>query len=211
MPSERAATLEFIAITEHPINAYLFGDGIKHRGAERALLAARLFSNCGKFRVDLWGPYSRNEGTGVWGSELGRGLLVFIEQIEVLYFLRGMGIGTKVFHKALDWVDKKAHRICQPPEACSYFVVAPRALQEDVVREFGEGNTDTGSYGDREVEVQAYRDQLRERAIAFWRKQGFRRVGLSSYWAYATSPYHPSRWLSAEEDSRRDHIDPPSD
>lgn len=209
MTRDHIATLNMTAIVDRQVNKATFRDDIMDTILDCEPLAYDLLSHCGTFRSDTWGRGSPNEGSGVWGSEFGCGLLVFIEGIEVKHSLQGMGIGTKLFNRALDWVEKRARELGQPAEACSFLVTEPGCLHQDVVREFGEGNFDTGEYGERQAEVDAFRKKLTEKSIAFCRKQGFRRVGLSAFWAYATDPNHPSRQLTAEEDSKRDDIDPP--
>lgn len=208
MPPDQIATLHMTAIAESQVNAATFRDDIMDAIIDFEPLAYELLNRHGTFRSEIWGCGSLYKGNGVWGSELGRGLLVFIEQIEIKHFLRGMGIGTKLFNQALDWVDKRARQLGQPAEACSYLVVVPGCLRQDVVHEFGEDIFDRADYGERQAEVDAFQKKVTERSIAFWRKQGFRRVGLSGLWAYATDPNHPSRQLTAEEDSMRDDLDP---
>lgn len=120
-----------------------------------------------------------------------------------------MGIGTKLIQQALRWVHQKFGELGELDEECSYVVAAPGTLRADVVREFGQENHDTGNWGARQAEVRAFMEKQGEKSIAFLRKQGFRRVGLSGFWGYATNSNHPSRQLTAEEDSERDDIDPP--
>lgn len=208
LPPDRIATLRMTAIAESRVNIATFRDDILETVFEVEPLAYQLLDRHGKFRSDIWGRGSPNEGTGVWGSELGRGLLVYIEHIHVRHSLRGMGIGTRLIKQVLGWVNKRAHELGQPAEACSYLVAAPGSLRQDVVREFGEENFDTGDYGERQVEVDAFMEKQAEKSIKFLRNQGFRRVGLSRFWAYATDSNHPSRQLTAKEDSERDDIDP---
>lgn len=195
------------------MNPITFRDDVLDIVPDVEPLAFTLLSSRGTFRSKVWGRGSPNEGTAVWGSEFGRGLLVFIDHIDVKHTLRGMGIGTKLFDKALKWSKEEAIEFehwDEFDENRIYLVVAPGAPRQDVVREFGEGNIYTGQYGERQAEVDAFRESLAMKSIAFWRKQGFRRVGLSGFWAYAVDPNHPSRQLTAEEDSMRDNIDPPA-
>ncbi|KAK7706006.1 hypothetical protein SLS63_014064 [Diaporthe eres] len=208
-PPDRIATLRMTAIAESQVNIATFRDDILETVFEVEPLAYQLLDRHGMFRSDVWGSGSPNEGSGVWGSELGRGLLVYIEHADVKHSLRGMGVGTRLFNHVLDWVNKKARELGQPAEACSYLVAAPGCLRQDVVREFGEENLYTGDYGERQAEVAVFMEKQAEKSIKFLRKQGFRRVGLSRFWAYATDSNHPSRQLTANEDSKRDDMDPP--
>ncbi|KAI7774291.1 hypothetical protein LA080_008999 [Diaporthe eres] len=209
LPPDRIATLRMTAIAESQVNIATFRDDILETVFGVEGLACKLLDRHGTFRSDIWGRGSPNDGTGVWGREFGRGLLVLVEQIDVKHSLRGMGVGTRLFKQVLDWANKKARELGQPAEACSYLVVEPGSLRQDVVREFGEENFYTGDYGEKQAEVDAFMWKLAEKSIEFWRKQGFRRVGLSGFWAYATDSNHPSRQLTAKEDSERDGIYPP--
>lgn len=209
MQPEHIATLRMTAIAESQVNKPTFRYQISKTTEEMEPLVYDLLSFQGEFRSDIFGRGSQYEGSGVWGDEFGRGLLVAIEHFEVKHSLRGMGIGTKLINQVLDWVHKKAGELGECAQDCSYLVVAPASLRVDVVREFGQENYYTGDWGVRQAEVAAFKEKQAEKSIAFWRKQGFRRVGLSGFWGYATDSKHPSRRLTAEEDSKRDHIDPP--
>lgn len=210
LPSDCIATLRMAIIAENQVDIATFRDDILETVLEVEPLGYDILDHHGKFRSDYWGRGSANEGTGVWGSEFGRGLLVFMDDVDVKHSLRGMGVGTRLFKQALDWVNKKANELGQPAEACRYLVAAPGSLRQDVIREFGEGDIFTGGYGERQAEVDAFMKKQAEKSIAFLRKQGFRRVGLSHLWGYATASNHPSRQLTAEQDSKRDDMNPPS-
>lgn len=213
MPRHRVATLRMTAITKSRVDLANFREEIQEDILHVQPLACGLLDPYGDLKTDVWGRRSPNAGTGVWDSEFGAGILVYIEHIHVEHYLRGMGIGTKLFNQALDWVSKKERELNQELDDIFfdgvYLVVAPGALDQDTASEFGEAHFFTGNYGKRQGEVDASKNKLTDKAVAFWRKQGFRRVGLSCFWAYATNPHHPSRQLTTEEDAKRDNIIPP--
>ncbi|KAG6359034.1 hypothetical protein INS49_012554 [Diaporthe citri] len=164
LPPDRIATLRMAAIAESQVNIATFRGDILETVLDVEPLAHDLLDRHGAFRSGIWGCGSPKEGTGVWGSEFGRGLLVFIEHVDVKHSLRGIGVGTKLFKQVLDWVKKKARELGQPAEACSYLVVAPGSLRQDVVREFGEGNFFTGDYGTRQAEVDGFMEKQAEKS-----------------------------------------------
>lgn len=195
MPSERVATCHMTAIFRSPDNPYTFRDDMEELSEEAAQLAMCLFKRDATFRSNIWGPGAPEPGTGVWSSELESGVLVLLDELKVHHSFRGMGLGTKMFDRVLEWI-KSADL-----GARAYIIVVPGALFEDMRREFPE--LAYHSAGNR-AEYQAYDAALKVKAVAFYRKLGFRRIGLSQYFGYAMDPKHPSKFLTAEEDSEMD-------
>jgi GNAT superfamily N-acetyltransferase len=193
MPRDPVAMLDFMAIPNGQVKAALF----QNDELMMELGMDSLFTRHGTFKFDIWGSGSPHGGTGVWGRDFGPGPLILIEDMTVSDSLRGKGIGTELFNQTLDWV----------AETCSYLMLEPGLSSEEIIRVFGKEGFPTGG-DERQAEVLSYAQQLTDKSTAFWRKEGFRRVGLSHFWAYATDPNHPSRYLTAEEDSEFDGVNP---
>ena len=203
MPRDPVAMLDFMAIPNGRVKAALF----QNDKLMMELGMDSLFTRHGTFKCDIWGSGSPHGGTGVWGHDFGRGPLILIEDMTVSDSLRGKGIGTELFNQTLDWVAEMERKLGQSAETCSYLMLEPGLSSEEIIRVFGKEGFPTGG-DERQAEVLSYAQQLADKSTAFWRREGFRRVGLSHFWAYATDPNHPSRYLTAEEDSEFDGINP---
>ncbi|KAF8879191.1 hypothetical protein CPB84DRAFT_1793501 [Gymnopilus junonius] len=115
-------------------------------------------------------------GSGCWGMELGVGDMLYVDDLEVKEEFRHQGVGSLILRKLLT-----DERIGYRGHA--YVWPTPN------------------SSVDSEAAWLARRDTI----IAFYRKNGFRRIGFTSFFAYSPDPSHPSRQLTASAEP-----DPPS-
>ncbi|KAF8879186.1 hypothetical protein CPB84DRAFT_1828452 [Gymnopilus junonius] len=115
-------------------------------------------------------------GSGCWGVELSVGDMVYVEDLEVKEEFRKQGVGSWLLRKLLT-EDHIGYK------GHAYVWPTPNARIEDKLEWF----------------------RQRDAIVAFYRKNGFRRVGLTPFFAYSPDPSHPSRNLSAAADP-----DPPS-
>jgi hypothetical protein len=105
------------------------------------------------------------------------------------------GLGFTAFRSLLALLDKlKAERTI--PYIPHFILAHPRMLEDD---------PDPGpnsSHGQPHRPTPEYREFATERAVRFFRKVGFRRVGLTPYFAYAvTDISHPSRHILPQADT----------
>lgn len=209
MPTEDVATCHMTVIREDQVSTYTFEDDMDEMSEDAAQLARGLLDRDATYMSTylVWGRGSGGEGTGVWSSEFGRGVLVHLEELKVHHKFRGIGIGTKLFGRILEWIDEKIQGVWDSEEDSTlyrdgaYIVVTPGSLTEDLRREFPQYQHGGGR---RDPRYRAFDAALKQQSVAFWRKQGFRRIGLSKFFGYATDSNHPSRSLTVEDDRERD-------
>ncbi|CAA7262594.1 unnamed protein product [Cyclocybe aegerita] len=113
-------------------------------------------------------------GSGCWGAELSSGDMLYIEDLNVKEQFRRRGAGSYLLQKLLASPRMgnkgKGHAFCWP--------------------------TPIGYRGDDKAEWARQQAAI----TAFYRKNGFRRVGRTSFLAYSPDPSHPSRRLDAASD-----------
>ncbi|KAI1084725.1 hypothetical protein F5B20DRAFT_591759 [Whalleya microplaca] len=125
----------------------------------------------------------KQSGSGVWGTELERGVLVLIKDVFIQREQRNCGLGRKLIEAVLATIQERVQvffAIALPH--CPLFEVKD-ALAQYLV-------DDVYDFDKRTVEF----------AIRFLRTLGFRRVGSSDWFAYAGDPDHPSRRLASKDD-----------
>ncbi|KDR66028.1 hypothetical protein GALMADRAFT_259860 [Galerina marginata CBS 339.88] len=111
-------------------------------------------------------------GSGCWGSELSVGDMLYVQDLSVKAEYKRHGVGSKLLQALLETLDKgfRAHAFAWPTPIC---------FRSDDKAEW-------------------IREQ--DNIIAFYRKNGFRRVGLTQFFAYSPDPAHPSRKLPVSAD-----------
>ncbi|CAL1705669.1 unnamed protein product [Somion occarium] len=133
----------------------------------------KLFDNNGLLKQELVEqPYHR--GTGCWGHEVDKGMIIYNHEIEVEDTFRHMGLGSFMLRELFksDYVHSSDFVFAQDVP------VTQRPLSLDEFQE------------------------RREKAEAFLHKNGFRRVGRTNYMAYSPNPRHPSRAIPADQDAQ---------
>lgn len=113
---------------------------------------------------------AEEKGSGIWGAELDTGDCMFIDNIGVLDWWEGLGIGKKMANIALE----KAQKL-----GISWVFTFPH------------------SWDHRERRARRGRLDL---AVGYWRSLGFRRVGVLTDFCYSVDPAHPSRSMAPEDD-----------
>ncbi|KAH8163739.1 hypothetical protein CIB48_g4508 [Xylaria polymorpha] len=119
------------------------------------------------------------KGSGVWGDELDRGNLLLFEEIDVTPSWRRQAVATKIVNAILEKARAMPGRF--------FAFAAPGCLTRNL------DYTDETSHS----ALIAKQEMISKR---FWRSLGFRRVGVSGWFAYTHNDSHPSRHLDAEED-----------
>ncbi|RDB16561.1 hypothetical protein Hypma_002761 [Hypsizygus marmoreus] len=134
-------------------------------------LAFGLFDERG--RVQAWLPSDpQRKGTGCWGRELNSGALIHIIDVSVKEEYQNQGVGSWMIKKLLE-----SQYITQNDNVTSW--PAP-----------------TGA-----VTEKAQWIALQDKQVAFFRKNGFRRIGRTAFFGYSPNPSHPSRLLPASADA----------
>ncbi|KAG6908196.1 hypothetical protein DXG01_005785 [Tephrocybe rancida] len=118
-------------------------------------------------------------GTGCWGSELNSGNIIYILEMDVDEQYRSQRLGSNMLKKliASQYVKDSDVLLCWPSP---------------------ENDLNMGSEG--------YKD-LKEKLIAFFKKNGFRRIGRTSWFGFSPDPLHPSRSLPALFDAPEQGIE----
>ncbi|KAJ7655625.1 ankyrin repeat family protein [Mycena polygramma] len=109
-------------------------------------------------------------GTGCWGREMNTGVLVYILDIDVNQQYRNHGVGS--------W-------------ALSQFLTSEHVQSDDTVVCWP---TPVG------IRDKALWDTARNRQIAFFRKNRFRRIGRTGFFGYSPKSDHPSRSILMDAD-----------
>ncbi|KAL1728566.1 hypothetical protein EV714DRAFT_285652 [Schizophyllum commune] len=111
-----------------------------------------------------------NRGNRCWGEEMNEGAIVYIHTLEVLEEFGNQGIATRLLKE----------------------LMASALVDEDTIVYAWPTTT-------RERTVAA-RIEAAARVVKLFRKNGFRRLGLTVWFGYSPDPAHPSRSLPATED-----------
>ncbi|KAK6518243.1 hypothetical protein TWF506_005403 [Arthrobotrys conoides] len=128
------------------------------------------------------------KGTGVWGKELDHGSFFVIEEIYIDAGWRRKGVGKRI---VMDLIDKSRRDGRNP----TFSLARPSCLTFELEK-VSRGKTESER---REIHI-----RMRDGVIAFWRSQGFRRIGTSGFFGLATDPNHPANTISPTSD-----FDPP--
>ncbi|KDQ16606.1 hypothetical protein BOTBODRAFT_64581 [Botryobasidium botryosum FD-172 SS1] len=128
----------------------------------------------GHAQVKTWIIYNEfQRGSGVWGEELNEadGKILYLTELNVKPEFRGRGVGS--------WIIKQFEKT----KGIGHFdfvvgwVVPTKRLG------------DQNEWNDAQAKF-----------ACFYRKNGFRRIGRTEFFDYATNPAHASRYLSALAD-----------
>ncbi|KAF4981913.1 hypothetical protein FZEAL_2382 [Fusarium zealandicum] len=142
-------------------------------------LAFELFDRYGLLDRELF-EHPIRKGTGVWGNELDKGDILLFESISVKGRFRHRQIGTDMINKIIRTMGEKTTH---------FFALAKPG------------------YLDQEVDVNdtAKTKHALKVSRKFFHSLGFRRIGVSPWFAFTNDPEHASKSLDALED----WIDPP--
>ncbi|OBZ78418.1 hypothetical protein A0H81_02167 [Grifola frondosa] len=133
--------------------------------------SVKLFNKYGKLKPDHV-DHEYHKGSGCWGRELDDGMLIYVVDVEVNPSFRNKGVGSLMLKKLLE----------SPYVGEHDYIIAWPALTESIK--------------DRKV-WNAKKAEL----VNFFRKNNFRRIGRTEFFACAKDPEHPSRHLAASQDA----------
>ncbi|KAH8722276.1 hypothetical protein BGZ61DRAFT_586895 [Ilyonectria robusta] len=151
-----------------------FSNEIEEPCEETAALGSDLFDRYGRLRREYY-EHEIKKGTGIWDKELDEGDILLFGNIAVNPSWRRQGIAAKIVQAVLDETRRKSTQ---------FFAFAQPSY--------------AGPLDDVDEEEKA----RIEATIGeqFFRSLGFRRVGTSTWLAFADDSSHPSRSLAATQD-----------
>ncbi|KAF1960977.1 hypothetical protein CC80DRAFT_501221 [Byssothecium circinans] len=153
---------------------------------ELSQLAFHLFDRYGHLKKD-YREHDVKKGSGVWGRELDKGVILFFDDLRIVKEERRQGLARQLVLQMLAEARKT--------NPCFFAITAPGWINSEV-------NMESGGMSTKEkMELQDWHMDI---AVQFWRSVGFRRIGSSSFFALAGSSDHPSHSLRAADD-----YDPP--
>ncbi|KAL2201521.1 hypothetical protein P885DRAFT_27212 [Corynascus similis CBS 632.67] len=143
-------------------------------------LALELFDRYGRLNREYY-DHEIRKGSGAWGPELNHGDILLFNSLNIEPHWQHQGIGARVVNAILE----KARSM-----SSGFFAfVRPGYLDGDLNYDCEDGEEDS-------MTAEKHLAALEQ----FWRSLGFRRVGLSEWFAFADDDSHSSRHLDAVQD-----------
>ncbi|KAI9704394.1 MAG: hypothetical protein M1836_007257 [Candelina mexicana] len=177
-----------------------FSENMTITSQDATTLALEVFDRHGRLKDDLKN-HKHKKGSGVWREEVDLGSFLIVEEISVQQQWRRQGIGSKlgneIWHKAQALM----------PDVSFAFASQTQLVTEEV---------DERRQDMAKSEIKADIDLTERISIAFLRRQGYRRIGNTTWLALAADAEHPSHdlapsddhdWLKLEEESEEDPED----
>ncbi|GBE88559.1 hypothetical protein SCP_1303760 [Sparassis crispa] len=144
---------------------------------ELATLSRVLFDKYGEVRPWLVED-ELFKGTGCWGRELSRGKLVYVQTVYVSdESMRGQGLGSFALQSLLN-----SEHVTENDFVISWPTPVPPRYDE--VR------------SNEQYEAEMHR------AVSFYQRNGFRRIGLTQFLVYSPRLDHPSHNISPSNDAK---------
>lgn len=162
-----------------------FWESMEEPCQELANIAFEVFDRYGRLQREFKDHIVR-KGTGAWGDELDIGNLLIIEYMIVDREWRRKGLGRMM----LDSIIKKSK---SGGRNAAFILVLPGWLRRDVEADIAGKNLN------RQEEKEAY-NRAADGAAAFYRANGFRRIGSSSCLGFAIDPNHPAHSILVGDD-----------
>ncbi|KAJ4361730.1 hypothetical protein N0V95_001623 [Ascochyta clinopodiicola] len=163
---------------------------------ETSSLAFDLFDRYGRLKPQFR-EHSVMRGTGVFQDEFDNGDLLLFESVRVDKTCRRRGLASKLVTAIIEKVRPKTRDF--------FAVAAPGSLTVEVDRQVPppsgwERDWTEDVRAAYEKDSQVIRDQDVDISTALFRKLGFRRVGSSSWFAFASDATHASHAIPVNED-----------
>ncbi|KAF2501208.1 hypothetical protein BU16DRAFT_449914 [Lophium mytilinum] len=175
-------------LISRPAIRHIFHEEMDGPSTEISSLGFGLFDRYGRLKPEFK-THSVKKGSGVWQDELDSGDILLINVLHVKLSHRRRGLGRKMFVELFEKARKKT--------VGSFFaIVQPGYLTRESDEEMGDVSGE---------ERKAFYHQAEDAACHFWRQLGFRRIGSSIWFGFASKPDHACHSLLASDD-----YDPPS-
>ncbi|KAF4153136.1 hypothetical protein CNMCM6069_001157 [Aspergillus lentulus] len=161
-----------------------FLEQMERPSTETMNLALDIFDRHGRLKEEyLHHPVRR--GLGIWQTELNEGNFLIIETATVLRKARRQGIGRQL---VMDMIQKATGM----DDDVRFVFAYPTCLHrgEDLKERAGKTKRERFDMADAQKAI----------AIRFFRKLGFRRIGISHWFAFSIDANHRSRNISIDED-----------
>ncbi|KAI9693709.1 MAG: hypothetical protein M1822_002980 [Bathelium mastoideum] len=161
---------------------------MKRHAIDAASLASSLFDEAGNLKLEI-AEHGLKSGSRLWNHELSNGDILVLGKVEVSRNLPCKDIASMLVDRTLQEVSSLRRRPFFAFASTSQIPEVVHDQHMDVVDAEGRAikNTNETSPNVKELE-------------AFWRAQGFRRVGISPWFAWSSDPDHPARHSSALAD-----------
>lgn len=135
----------------------------------------------------------------MWQKELNSGDLLLFEEVTIDPPWRRQGLGTRLVQAVI--------KQCRTESKVFFGITFATGLTAELHRQISE---EDGWHEERiwtELFVEDVSSDLKIAAVRFWRSLGFRRVGLSKYFAFASDAQHPSHPIAMDQDLPSDSED----
>jgi GNAT superfamily N-acetyltransferase len=126
---------------------------------------------------------------GLWDNELGNSGVLILHFVFVEKEFRRQGLARLLLQSIIEDTKKRTGNTGKG--VVKFLVVFPAVVKDDFEDEL-EGKTATEK---KDIEKKHY-----DRAVAFYRAMGFRRIGISKWFGLALDPQHRSRQVAIEDD-----------
>ena len=126
---------------------------------------------------------------GPWDNELGNSGVLILHFVFVEKEFRRQGLTQLLLQNIIEDTKKRTGNTGK--EVVKFLVVFPAVVKDDFEDEL-EGKTAAEK---KDIEKKHY-----DRAVAFYRDIGFRRIGISKWFGLALDPQHRSRQVAIEDD-----------
>lgn len=160
---------------------YNFQAHMKHRSSNTAFLASALFDETGCLKPEFTNSALRS-GSGLWNHELSDGNIFVIESIEVPQDGRYGDITSMLVERMLQEASR-LHR-----KHFFAFTLATRPREIDSIQ-----SMDALDFEGKPIKNSNKRTEQMRRPESFWRANGFRRVGMTRWFAWSSEASHPAR------------------
>lgn len=188
-----------------------FRKAMTEQGPRAEAMACTLFDRVGRLEKN-WMDHPVLKGTGVWGSELDTGDILFIDHFCINENWRGKGV-EDVIIKYLRLVGQSGQKLSNRRPGFQKFVegvgmmmigtvglrtraATPRVISFEII-----SPGLLPDHGHDEPDLQLRSDEAEAaRRCAIMRTLGYRRIGASQFFGFATDENHPSHSLAAAQD-----------
>jgi ribosomal protein S18 acetylase RimI-like enzyme len=165
-------------INRYHIRSYFRHAMMMQTGHARSL-ALDLLDRYGRLKQEFKN-HPVKKGSGVWRAGLDGDDIFLIENLEIDRQYRRCGFGSRLVRAMLETVES----------GTLYYtaIVRPSALNENELQCESAAGTTTTELTSEDI------------SKSFWRSLGFRRIGSSSWFGFASDAKHPSRHLTRADD-----------
>ena len=159
-----------------------FQTRMKQHGNDTALLASALFDETGCLKSEFTNRALKS-GSGLWNYELNDGDLIIIQRIEVSSSHQSGNVTSMLLDRML----QEGSRRCRGP----FFAFALGAQTPEIDSNLFMDAVDLKGRPVRNGDY--FLESIKTREV-FWRSMGFRRAGMTPWFAWSSDPEHPSRY-----------------